>query len=201
LPRKIAFISPVPIKLPKEAEEEIGIRKNDVYIEYKHPVLYIVRATKRDKDYLYVYCGKTTYVIMKVRETTIEELISALKEVLQEYVREDILAEFEAEIRLYCFLSDTIDKIYHETLKRAAEDYRSYVSILLNFDPLLRRKLMKPLAIGLARIALGEATRKHYMDLPEDIKEKLSFKSFMKIVLSEISLKSLVRNILRLSVV
>ena len=197
MPRKIAFISPVSIRLPKEAEEKIGIRRNNVYVEYRHPVLYIVRATKKDKDYVYVYCGKTTYVLMKIRDAHLEEILSILKDVLKDYVREEDIEEFEAEIRLYCFMSHIIEEIYNDALRVATENYKNYSFTLLHFDPLLRRKMRKPLATNIARIALSETIHRHYVSLPIEIKEKLSYESFSRIITSEISLKNLVRNIFR----
>ncbi|MCR8472506.1 MAG: hypothetical protein NDP11_05720, partial [Crenarchaeota archaeon] len=72
--RKIAFISTVSIKLPREAESEIEIQKDDISIEYKHPVLYVTKYTKNDKDYINIYCGEKTYVLMKIREHTLNAI-------------------------------------------------------------------------------------------------------------------------------
>ena len=197
LVRKIAFISPVPIRLPKEAEDEISLRDENTYAVYRHPVLYLIRTTKRDKDYIYVYCGKTTYVLMKVKTAHIEYFISILRKLLENYVKTEDLDAFEAEIRLYCSLSALIQEIYNETLKLSLESYKNYLPLLLSFDPILRRKLRKPLAAKIVKIVLNDVIRKKYSSLSNDTKGKLSLENFRRIILSEISTKGIIENILR----
>lgn len=194
--RKIAFISAVPIKLPKEAENEIKMQKDDVFVEYKHPVLYVTRQTKKDKDYIHIYCGGKTYVLMKVREPTLEMLISALRPILQKYLDERLVEEFEAQVQLYCIISSVLNEIFNDTVSQATEGFRAYMPILMNFDPLLRKGLIKPLAKVLAKITLDENIQKYYLQLPENIKDRLSFRSFNRIVKNEIVFESIVNGIL-----
>ncbi|MEM1585243.1 MAG: hypothetical protein QXE21_02750 [Candidatus Korarchaeota archaeon] len=194
--RKIAFISTVSIKLPREAESEIEIQKDDISIEYKHPVLYVTKYTKNDKDYINIYCGEKTYVLMKIREHTLNAIIPVLKSVLQKYLDGKLVEELEAEIRLYCLMSNIINEIFNKTLRDSIESFKAYLPILLNFDPLLRRELIEPLAKSIAKVTLRENIREYYLKLPGDILSRLSFKSFSEIMMSEIPLESIVNGIL-----
>ena len=196
--RKIAFLSSAIIKIPKESEEILTMEFEGIKIEYKHPVLYMIRQTKRDKDYIYLYSGKPTFVIMKVKEAHIEKFIECTNKVLSivGIDSEDIEA-LTSEMLLYCRLSCKLEELYLDVLGNATEKFKSYVFALDIFDPLLRRKMVRPLAREITILTIKEKAKEYYLKMPTDLRSKVSFKIWLRFVLSEIDKRSIIKNILK----
>ena len=190
--RKLAFISPVSIKIQKEMENKLNFEFNSIVVRYKHPVLYVERKTPRDKEYVYIYSGAVTYVLMKVKPQNLSLFERAITDALSGIVDENSIHALLATIELYAKLSHILDDIYYNALKQAKIMYGEYKFSLLYFDFELRSIIKSALMKGLAKISLNDTIYKTYLSLPEHIRSRLSLKHFRRIVMTEISIKNIV---------
>jgi len=196
--KKIAFISSSVIKIRKELEEELTVDIGDISVEYRHPVLYLIRKTKRDKDYLYVYCSKPTYVIMKVKEAHIEEFINTLKDVLaRASISEKDVESVCSEVLVYGKISNIMESLYFDILKESAEEAKSHIETLKYFTPPLRRKLRACIVRAIVIVKAREIALRYYPKLPPEVKERVPIGDWLEITSSEIDKRSIIRNIMR----
>lgn len=190
--RKLAFISPVSVRIPKDMESKLNFESDGINVRYRHPVLYIERQTARDKEYVYIYGGAVTYVLMKIKPHNLplfeDAIINALGGIIEDSTIHTLLATME----LYSELSHILDDIYSSALRQAKARFSEYKFSLLYFDFELRNIIRSALMKGLARISLNDVIYKTYLSLPEKIKNRLSFEHFRRIVMTEINIKNIV---------
>jgi len=196
--RKIAFISSAVVKIPKDFEEKLTAEVDGMNVEYRHPVLYVVRQTRKDKDYIYIYSAKPTFVIMKVKEAHVDKFIECIDNILSIVGIDDgNRHKLASDLLLYCKLSHIIEEIHLDVLKSSKEEFMGLVGILDNFDPLLRRWMVRPLARAIVTKVIKEKAREYYLKIPEDIRARISFGEWMHFVLLEIDKKNVTKSILR----
>ncbi len=194
--KKIAFISQSVIRINKSFENEVPKSYEDIEIAYEHPVLSLVRKTKKDKDYINIYCGRPTYVLMKVRETFIEKFIDALKDVLfRAKIDEEQINKIESEIRIYSRFSEIIEQIIIEVNKEALSKAKALMFTLGYFDTIMRKTIKKCIIKNIIRQVLRKAARKYYRILTDEIKARYTISNFINLVMQEINFKKIAKSI------
>ena len=193
--KKIAFISKAIIKLTKEDEEKIK-PLGELQIEYKHPVLYITKQQKKTKDYIYIYCGKPTYVIMKIKKSNLEAFTEAIETILSNAgIDTNQIDLIKKEVHIYCTASNVIEEIYRKITKKATETTYDLLFTLSYYDPTLRKAIKKCLIRAIIKQTTKNIIRTSYHNIPQELKETLTIREWTKIIYPEINQKSIMKHI------
>ena len=196
--RKIAFISSVHIGLSKSFEERLNLDVDGVSVRYEHPVLYLTKETKRDKDYIYILSSRPTYVLLKVKLGNLNHFLNAIKHALSMVgMNSSNIDKFVAEIAMYCRLADILRGMHQKVLNRAREEIFDELYILNHFDPLLRRRMLRWFVREKTFSVLWSTARDIYFLLPDEIRAAIPLLKWLKIVRSELNWKSITRTILK----
>ncbi len=194
--KKIAFISRVTIKIPKEVGEQLDI-EGEIEVTYRHPVLYLIRQYKKSKDYLYLYCGKPTYVVMKIKDTNLAMFESMIEKVLREIgIKEYDIICLQKEIYLYSRISNIISQIYKNILREAMEQYRGYIPIIKHFHPIFRRKIERCLAKIITDDVAQRVIKDYYFRQPQEVRSMIGLTDWINIIKAELNKKGIIKTIL-----